>query len=142
MVSCLGKFEKNILHLRERFSCNFLQLSLSREWIFFSQRTKQSLQTPRNSQNFSHVDFLAPAYFLFESLAAALSLLMIQQEVSSVSPSLYRSLHSQGPVKREMTPQGFYGDTFSDGFGGFRTMKRNEQNLDIEANNVHLFTKF
>merc|ERR1712154_225221 len=74
---------------------------------------------------------LTMAFKMFSCLAA-LSLLMIQQEVSSVSPSLYRSLHSPGTVKREMTPQGFYGDTFSDGFGGFRTMKRSEQNPDIE----------
>ena len=41
---------------------------------------------------------------------------------------------SLGParIKREMTPQGFYGDTFSDGFGGFRTMKRSEP-YDMEA---------
>ena len=37
-------------------------------------------------------------------------------------------------MKREMTPQGFYGDTFSDGFGGFRTMrKRPSGRRNIEA---------
>jgi len=62
--------------------------------------------------------------FKIVSCLAALGLLMINQEVSSAS--LHRSLHNPGVLKREMTPQGFYGDTFSDGFGGFRTMKRSE----------------
>ena len=69
--------------------------------------------------------------WIFERLLVALSLLVINQEVSSRS---LRSLLEPGIVKREMTPQGFYGDTFSDGFGGFRTMKKSEPNQDIEAN--------
>ena len=36
-------------------------------------------------------------------------------------------------VKREMTPQGFYGDTFSDGFGGFRTMKKRKNEDDLKV---------
>ena len=58
------------------------------------------------------------------------SLVLVIQLVTS------RSLHiAMEKTKREMTPQGFYGDTFSDGFGGFRTMKRREptEMKDIEA---------
>ena len=32
-----------------------------------------------------------------------------------------------------MTPQGFYGDTFSDGFGRFRTMKKRKNEEDLKV---------
>ena len=93
----------------------------------FSQKRAEPVNFIKFTQSPSPSDIF---YFLFEILLAALGLLMINQEVSSAS--LHRSLHNPGVLKREMTPQGFYGDTFSDGFGGFRTMKRSEP-YDMEA---------
>ena len=75
------------------------------------------------------------SYYL-KVLPAALGLVLISQEVSAFSA------HYPGLMKREMTPQGFYGDTFSDGFGGFRTMKKSQPDQDIEASLNYAFSKF
>ena len=41
-----------------------------------------------------------------------------------------------------MNQNGFYWDTFSDGFGGFRTMKKSQPDQDIEASLNYAFSKF
>ena len=57
---------------------------------------------------------------------AAFSLMVLGQQVSPRSLHLHTEL-----TKREMTPQGFYGDTFSDGFGGFRTMRKRRMDIEV-----------
>ena len=59
-------------------------------------------------------------------------LLVCLSSVLLVSQTSGASLGS-ARVKREMTPQGFYGDTFSDGFGGFRTMKKRKNEDDLKV---------
>ena len=59
-------------------------------------------------------------------------LLVCLSTVLLVSQTSGASLGS-ARVKREMTPQGFYGDTFSDGFGGFRTMKKRKNEDDLKV---------
>ena len=45
-----------------------------------------------------------------------------------ISQTLGRSIKENSEIKNlkrmKMTHHGFYGDTFSDGFGGFQTMKK------------------
>ena len=69
---------------------------------------------------------------LFIYCILVLCYFIFQQSVSAVSEK------EIGLDKREMSVRGFYGDTFSDGFGGFRTMKKRsskfEQCLQVYGN--------
>ena len=59
-------------------------------------------------------------------------LLLCLWSVVQVKQSSCTSLGSNR-INREMTPQGFYGDTFSDGFGRFRTMKKRKNKEDLKV---------